>query len=147
MLPSADRRMPSTRVLLFLSLVLPTLLAGCIGGPCKYKDVPGTCTIASIEDADDTSNICTLDVGDTAVVTFDYVGTAEGVTPVSGLSLKIGPGGGFDPPRAFLTDEGLTVGSSHPCVRRECTHGGCGNYYTFNNIDLEAAYDQYCDQQ
>lgn len=132
-------------LLALLGLVWHGPLTGC-SGPCEYRDVPGTCTITVIQDATELSDTCTVDATDTAVVLYTYVPSAGGDSD-TGLRLRVGPGSGFDPPRAFLDAEDITVGSSHACVRREITQGTCSpRLYKFTAFDTEVAHTQYCEQ-
>lgn len=120
--------------LLVLTIIAATMFAACIGpsappapvgGPCTYKDIPGTATIVSVEAAPSNEYNC----ANAVQVTFDFTPT----DPAAVNSYRLPTwkdtgnhftvGGGMNPPKNWVQAQGLTVGSKHACVRSEITGG------------------------
>lgn len=111
-----------------------------IGGPCTYKDIPGTATIVSVEAAPSDEYNC----ANAVKVTFDFVpndpaaiaGYRFPTWKDTGNSFTIS--GGMNPPKNWAMEQGLTAGSEHACVRSEITGGTCTPVgFSFPEINKE----------
>lgn len=113
------------------------------GGPCDYTDTPGVASVVSVTTADPDQLNCW---NDPVQVIFDYVPDDPELAhlAVSGIRLAISEG--VNPPAAWVEDEGLTVGSTHPCLRRDIMSGTCTPLlFELLDVDYEAGVDQCYD--
>ena len=141
-------------ITLLISMIF--IFAGCAdsdnndnfeGGPCEYVKISGTATITSIVDASDDAYNCD---NEPVEVLFDFVPDDPDVTndylfpntSDSGRYLRVGEG--QNPPRNYMNDKGIIVGSSHNCVRNEILNGTCTPvFFQFPEIDF-SDYGDYC---
>ncbi len=146
--------------LLWLSIILAGLLSlgliiGCgsdsdndsdeaeppiAGGTCEYTSVSGVATIVSVEAAGSDETNCSNDpvkvtfsfVPDDATATQSYT-----ITYISDDSIELQVSSA-NPPSEWVQAEGLTVGSEHPCVRKEITSGTCTPLiFELTDVDYE----------
>jgi len=114
-----------------------------IGGGCKYVEVPGIARITSVETAPSGEYHCK----DAVKVTFDFIPN----DPAAASSFRFPKwpgtftvGAGMNPPRAWVLERGLTVGSEHACIRSEITAGPCTPVgFRLTDINMEG-WDKYC---
>jgi hypothetical protein len=105
------------------------------GGPCEYQDTPGVAIIVSVEAADPADLNCP---NDAVEVVFDFApdDPDAGQPAATGLSLTISAG--LNPPVAWVRQEGLEVGTQHPCMRRDIVSGSCTPItYRFTEADYD----------
>jgi hypothetical protein len=109
------------------------------GGPCEYADTPGIATIVSIDAPDPDDLNCS---NDPVEVTFDFVPDDPASAHLAAADVRLRISEGVNPPRAWVEDEGLTVGSQHVCVRRDITSGTCTPLlFEFSEVDYEAGIE------
>ena len=111
-----------------------------VGGPCPYVDIPGIARIVSVEKAPSTEYNC----ADAVKVTFDFVPNDPAAVDHyrhpswkdTGNSFTLSRG--MNPPKTWVLERGLIVGSEHACVRSESTAGACTPVmFTFPEINME----------
>jgi len=117
------------------------------GGPCEYVEISGTATVISIVDANDDAYNCD---NEPVEVLFDFVpddpdATNDYLFPdISDSGQYLTIGSGQNPPRNYMNDKGIIVGSSHNCVRKEILNGACTPVlFQFQEIDF-SDYGDYC---
>ena len=93
-----------------------------IGACGAYTDTPGTASIVSIEAAPADEYNCS---NDPVRVLFDFTPTDPQAASLAASGVKLTIGAGMNPPRAWVTSSGLTVGSVHPAVRSDQPVGPC----------------------
>ena len=109
------------------------------GGPCEYADTPGTATIVSVEDADPDDLNCS---NDPVVVVFDFEPDDPASPDLAATGVQLTISEGVNPPREWVDSEGLTVGSQHPCTRRDIITGTCTPLlFEFPEVDYEAGIE------
>ena len=99
-----------------------------IGGLCKYNTISGVATIVSIGEPDPNEYNC---ANNPVKVIFDFAPEEPNAEESysypewsdTGNSLTISDGA--NPPGSWVQDEGLIVGSEHPCLRKEIVSGTC----------------------
>ncbi len=128
---------------LSVCLLMVTTIRGCGEWPireyCKYHDTPGVATIVSVDAADPGDLNCP---NDPVEVVFDFEpdDPDAGNLAATGLSLTISEG--LNPAFSWVTEEGLEVGTQHPCLRRDITRGTCTPIiYQFTEVDYQAALE------
>ena len=113
-----------------------------VGGPCEYVAISGVATIVSVGEVDPQHYSCP---NNPVQVLFDFVPDDAGATeayrwpdwPDTGQRLTIAAGA--NPPRRWVTEEGLTAGSQHRCLRREVVSGACPPVlFEFPDLDQES---------
>lgn len=118
-----------------------------VGGRCTFDSIPGTALVQLVTADTLSGRMC-----DNAVfVYFDFV-SADSTAPSryripnwpdTGRRLLVGDG--KNPPLTWVEAEGLTVGTSHPCVRLEETRGTCTPVqFRFLDIDY-SGWTPYCE--
>ena len=116
-----------------------------VGGPCRYADFSGVCTVTSVaKPVPGEGSSC---ANDPVQVRFDFAPTDPGVDyrypSYSDTDLVLTVAGGHNPPRAWVEAEGLAEGSQHACVRKEIARGTCVPViFEFTEVDYSAAADQ-----
>ena len=127
---------PSMNALLLLWCLL--LEPGCqtnaqpqrVGGPCEYRDVPGSCRIESIEPAG--PNV----YGEGFRTQFAFVPDSAAGGPSARGTLSIGDG--QDPTRRYLEANRIEVGREYPCIRKLLLRGTCSpQVFVFPEFRLE----------
>jgi hypothetical protein len=116
------------------------LVAGCgegngePGSDCEYSNLAGEAVVTTVVGAPVDQYNC--DNSPTLVVfTFEPDNQDP---PTTGAKLLVSDG--RNPPRAWVTAEGLTEGSRHPCVQGKLTKGSCTPVvYEFTGVDYTAA--------
>lgn len=99
-----------------------------VGGPCEYRDVPGTCRVDKVEPAGANP------YGDGFRTLFTFLPESPSEPETSGLALKIGDG--QDPTNRFLRENRIEPGRSLPCLRRVLVRGTCTPVvYTFPGLE------------
>ncbi len=93
-----------------------------IGACGTYTDTPGTASIVSVETAPANEYDC---ANDPVRVLFDFTPTDPQAASLAASGVKLTIGAGMNPPRAWVTSSGLTVGSDHPAVRSDQPVGPC----------------------
>jgi len=88
-----------------------------VGGPCEYRDVPGTCRIDKVEPSGANS------YGEGFRTLFTFLPESPSEPEASGVALKIGDG--QDPTHRYLKENGIKAGRRFPCVRRVLVRGTC----------------------
>jgi hypothetical protein len=88
-----------------------------VGGPCTYDSYPGTCKITAVDTPAADAAACPQTP---VTITFDFTPTDP-----SAPSKYNFPGFADTAVQAMITATGLTVGSTHPCARKEQTAGAC----------------------
>jgi hypothetical protein len=92
-------------------------------GTCgTYTDTPGTARIVSVETAPAGEYNCR---NDPVRVLFDFTPTDPQAASLAASGVNLTIGAGMNPPRAWVTSSGLTVGSDHPAVRSDQPVGPC----------------------
>lgn len=88
------------------------MLAGCVGGPCRYEITDGTCTVTQLA----TPSQATL---------FDFAADAGNGIPATGeLYVPVGSSD-VSPSPSCLAANHVTVGSQLPCSFEKETYGTC----------------------
>jgi hypothetical protein len=112
------------------------------GGPCTYSETAGQAKIVSLNAAAPGSLSCK---NNPIEVIFDF-------TPDDPLKANIETdknrhltaGEGFNLPKYYVIGKGVTVGSTHRCIRGNITSGTCTPVgFIFPDIDL-SDYGAYC---
>ncbi|MDF1544558.1 MAG: hypothetical protein P1R58_05590 [bacterium] len=128
------------------TITVDTVMVGTLGGPCDYRDFPGTARVISISTAPSGSGSCV----DGVMVEFDFVPDDPSAPlfyyypgwPDNGQFLTVGDGKHPNADWALL--QGLTVDSVHPCLRREIIQGTCTPVlFEFLDVDY-SSYTSYC---
>lgn len=88
-----------------------------VGGPCEYRDVPGTCRVDTIEPSGANA------YGEGFRTLFTFLPESSSEPQASGVALKIGDG--QDPTDRYLRENRIAPGRSFPCVRRVLVRGTC----------------------
>ena len=115
-----------------------------VGGGCDYDHTPGVATIISVETAGADDFNCP---NDPVVVVFDFVPDDPADAALAKTGERLWIGDGKNPPRPWVEAEGLTVGSTHTCIRDDITAGTCTPLlFDFPNLDLQAASDACYDE-
>lgn len=115
-------------------------LAGCgnaMGRCGAYSDTVGTARITSISSAPADQNNCR---NDPVEVFFDFTPAdpTKASLAASGVTLTIGSG--ENPPRAWVTASGISVGADLPVTRHDQPVGPCPpTAWTFTSLDQAAA--------
>ena len=138
---------------LFLSLLF--VVSGCVdnidplpaGGHCEYAEIPGTATIISMGPPTGAVANCG---NDPVEVRFDFTPNDANARDAyrcphsSDNNRQLLVGEGKNPPRSYMESKGITVGSTHKCIRMEITEGTCTPVlFEFSKIDL-SDYGDYC---
>lgn len=101
-------------------------LAACntpgIGACGEYVDTPGTATIVAVGAAPANENNCT---NDPVKITFDFVPDDPALSARAATGRAVTIGDGANPPASAVASCALTVGSSHPAVRKDELSGPC----------------------
>ena len=118
-----------------------------VGGPCTYAEIRGTAKIISVKAAPSDGYNC----GKNAVqVIFDFVPSDP--SAVSSYRLPnwkdtgqhFTVGGGMNPPKAWVDEQGLVEGSQQECIRAEETKGTCTPViFSFPKIS-KTGWEKYC---
>ncbi len=107
-------------------------------GRCgAYTETPGTARITAVDPAPADQFNCT---NDPVRVLFDFTPADASLASRSatGVALTIGPG--RNPPRAWVTASGLSVGSEHPAIRSDEAVGSCTPLvWELSDVDESAA--------
>ncbi len=117
-----------------------------LGGECTYKQIPGTATITQVSEADPAAYSCKSGV--TVLFSFkpeDPLAVKNYLFPQnSDDRQRLTVGAGMNPSRRWAEKKGLTVGSTHRCVRKEITKGACTPVlFVFPEIDF-SDWDEVC---
>lgn len=97
-----------------------------VGGACSYKEIPGTARITKIEPANEEGLFQSP-----VKVYFDFTPSDPKATETyrfnnwEDKSVILTIFGGKLPPAESVRQQGLTPGSTHPCVRYEIDKGTC----------------------
>ena len=116
-------------------------LAGCGGeamGKCgAYYDTPGTAHVRSIETAPADQFNCR---NDPVRVLLDFTPTDPAKASLAATGVQLTIGSGQNPPRAWVTASGISVGTDLPAIRHDQPVGPCPPVgWTFTSIDRTAA--------
>ncbi len=106
-----------------------------LGGPCTYTSTSGTATIVSLNSAPNTSLNCN---NNPVVVVFNFTSSNPADANASTDNNQVlTVGEGYNPPLAYVLGKGLTIGSTHPCIRMNETSGTCVPVvFKFTDVDL-----------
>ena len=117
-----------------------------VGGPCTYTDIPGTAKIVSVKPAPADGYNC----GKNAEVTFDFspsdpaAASSYRIPNMKDTGRHYTVGGGMNPPKAWVDEQGLTEGSQQSCIRSEETAGTCTPViFSFPKIS-KTGWEKYC---
>ncbi len=108
---------------------------GPVGRCGTYVDTPGTARIASVQAAPADQANCALAP---VRVLFDFTPTDPGASGLAATAVPLTVGSGYNPPGAWVTSSGLTVGSEHPAIRSDQAAGPC-TPVVFELTDVDAA--------
>ena len=110
-----------------------------LNSQCTYNEIQGTATIVSISKADLKAYNCK----DGVEVIFSFKPDAPQAAKdylfpkSSDQRQRLTVGAGMNPPKQWTEKKGLTVGSTHRCIRKEIIQGACAPVlFVFPEIDL-----------
>jgi hypothetical protein len=106
-----------------------------VGGSCTYTSVTGTATIVSLNTASTNSNNCN---NNPVEVVFDFTpANPADANDATDKNRTLTVGDGKNPPFNYVLSKGLTIGSTHPCIRQIEVSGTCSPViFTFTDVDL-----------
>jgi hypothetical protein len=122
------------------SLAAAISLAACgadATGKCgAYTDSAGTLTVTAVAAAPATEYNCAKDP---VAVTFSFAPSDPAQAALTASDARLTIGSGQNPPSAWVTSSGLTVGSTHPAVRSDQATGACTPVvYRVSDLDIAA---------
>ena len=113
-----------------------------IGGPCTYKSTQGRATIISLKSSGTNSNNCNHNPVE---VVFDFVpDNPANANKATDKNRVLTVGDGKNPPLNYVLGKGLSIGSTHPCIKQNIASGTCTPViFTLTDVDL-ADYAASC---
>lgn len=126
--------------------IIPLSCPGCNPGGYDSIDISGMAVITSIEDASEESYNCE---NNPVEVLFDFIpddplASSDYIHPeVADNNIRLTVGAGMNPPRNYMVNKGIVIGSTHTAIRQEDTRSmGPVNFY-LQDIDW-LDYGNYC---
>lgn len=140
---SRFRRRTPRHSLLAVATALVTAAGGCgrrdeplIGTCGAYTQTPGTARVTAIESAPAGGHSCAKDP---VRVLFDFTPTETSKASLAASGVPLTIGSGENPPRAWVTASGITVGSDLPATRSDQSAGPCSPLvFTLTSVDYLA---------
>ena len=133
-------------VILVIVVLMFSACSDIVGGPCEYVDIPGTARVVLVKEAAQADSNCK----DAVEVIFDFVPDDPAAIDDylfpnwEDTDQRLTVGGGMNPPKTWVLEQGLTEGSEHRCLRSEITKGTCTPViFRFPEINMKG-WEEHC---